>query len=333
MTTIRDVARAAGVSVATVSRVLNGKGPVREETRQRIREVAERLRYVPHGAARSLITRRTGVIGVVLPEVYGEFFSEILRGIDGAVRRARHHLLVSGSHDDRAELAAVLRSMRGRVDGLIVMSPDVDATVLDVNLPAGLPVVLLNSPLNDGGPDSIGIENRPGARAVVEHLLGHGYGRLALIAGPHSNHDAAERRAGYREALASAGIPADPDLEVEGGFTEESGYDAMRRLLDLPEPPRAVFAANDAMAIGALGALRAARVTVPDEVAIAGFDDIRMARYLDPPLTTVHVEIDGLGERACDRLLAALDADTRGPGRHERMPAALVVRASCGCGP
>src|SRR5205823_2546675 len=141
MVTIRDVAREAHVSVATVSRVFNGGGPVREETRRRIRDIATRLRYVPHGGARSLITSRTNTIGVLLPDLYGEFFSEVIRGIDLAARRSGFHVLISGFHSDRAEIEAVLRALRGRVDGLIVLSPDVDAQGLRRNLPETLPVV------------------------------------------------------------------------------------------------------------------------------------------------------------------------------------------------
>jgi LacI family transcriptional regulator len=142
--TIRDVAREAGVSVATVSRVFNNSGPVREDTRRRIDDVARRLRYIPNSAARTLSTRRTQTVGVVLPDLYGEFFSEVIRGIDQVVQESGWHLLVSSSHNERAEIEAALRAMRGRVDGLIVMSPDLDATTLSRNLPESLPVVLLN---------------------------------------------------------------------------------------------------------------------------------------------------------------------------------------------
>jgi LacI family transcriptional regulator len=135
--TIRDVARVAGVSVATVSRVFNDSGPVNEETRRRIREVASELRYVPNSAARSLITSRTNTLGVLLPDLYGEFFSEVIRGIDQTAQEHDYHLLVSSSHNDKAEMETALRAMRGRVDGVIVMSPDIDAQVLAANLPEG----------------------------------------------------------------------------------------------------------------------------------------------------------------------------------------------------
>jgi LacI family transcriptional regulator len=328
--TIKQVAHEAGVSVATVSRVLNDTGPVAEETRRRIRETAERLRYVPHGAARSLITNQTNAIGVLLPDIHGEFFSEVIRGIDIASRHHGYHLLVSSSHGNRGELEAVLRSTRGRVDGLIVMSPDLDAQTLKGNLPETLPIVTLN----DGGArapfDSISVDNFGGAQAMTRHLLALGHTRVAFIKGPPKNIDAAERLRGYRDAMRSAPAGWSAELEVNGGFTEETGYEAGVRTLALAPRPTAVFAGNDAMAIGVLSALRDARVSVPGEIALAGFDDIPISRFISPPLTTVKVCIAELGTRATDWLLRAIQAGPRRPRHHEILPTTLVVRNSCG---
>jgi LacI family transcriptional regulator len=330
--TIKDVAREAGVSIATVSRVLNNSGPVREETRRRIAEVARRLRYVPDGAARSLITRRTNTLGVLLPDLYGEFFSEVIRGVDRAARLNAYHLLVSCSHDDRAEIEAAVRAMRGRVDGLVVMSPDVDAAALAANLPEGLPVVLLNSAVEGGAYDSLAVDNYGGAYAMVRHLAGRGHRRIASITGSERNHDARERLRGYRAALRDAGLERRPEWELAGDFTESSGFEAARRLLELEPRPTAVFAANDSMAIGAICALRQGGLRVPQDVAVAGFDDIPIARYVDPPLTTVHVSISELGARAVERLLEAVTSKTRQRRRAETVPTTLVVRVSCGGG-
>lgn len=329
--TIREVAHAAGVSVATVSRVLNASGPVHAETARRVHEVVRRLRYVPHGGARSLITSRTHTIGVVLPDLYGEFFSEVLRGLDAAARRHRYHLLVSGTHADADELAALLRAMRGRVDGLVLMSPDVEAKTIAAHLPDALPVVLLNCATADGAVAAIGVDNHGGACAAVRHLVALGHRRVAHIAGAARNRDAQERRRGYRDALAEAGLDVPAGYEVAGDFSEAAGHAAVAHLLALEPPPTAVFAANDAMAVGALSALRAAGLRVPHDVALVGFDDIPLARYMDPPLTSVRVDIGALGARAFERLEAALrDAAARGPVAAERVPAVLVVRGSCG---
>ncbi|HEU0053312.1 MAG TPA: LacI family DNA-binding transcriptional regulator, partial [Longimicrobium sp.] len=230
--TIRDVAREAGVSVATVSRVLNGSGPVREETRERVWEVAKSLRYMPNEAARSLITRETRTLGVVLPDLYGEFFSEVIRGIDQGAQRERYHVLVSGSHDHWDEIAAAMRVMHRRVDGLIIMSPDIEAGQLRAALPPGLPAVLLNCAAQGREIAAINIDNRGGARAMVQHLAARGHRRLAFIQGPRGNHDASERLAGFREALAAAALPRRREWELAGDFTEEGGYRAIARLLE-----------------------------------------------------------------------------------------------------
>jgi LacI family transcriptional regulator len=328
MITIKDVARAAGVSVATVSRVQNGSALVKETTRRRVGEVAERMGYTPNGAARSLITSRTNTLGVLLPDLYGEFFSEVIRGIDQAAQRHGHHLLVSSSHDDRSAVETALRSMRGRVDGLIVMWPDLDEAGVP-SLPAGFPVVLLNAPFGPYGFDVITVANYDGAYAMVDHLLDLGHRRIAIIKGIEGNADAAERLRGYRGALASAGLGA-AAIEVAGLFDEASGFRAANELLRRQIRPSAIFAANDAMAIGALSALRQAGLRVPDDMALAGFDDIPMARYLDPPLSSVHVDISALGEHATLRLLAAVRSKEKHQPRAETLPTTLVLRRSCG---
>jgi LacI family transcriptional regulator len=335
---IKEVALKAGVSIATVSRVLNDKGPVAEATRSRILEAIERLRYVPHGAARSLITNQTDTIGVLLPDLYGEFFSEVIRGIDQAARRNGLHVLISGFHSDRAEIEAVLRALRGRVDGLIVLSPDVDAQTLRRNLPETLPVVLLNTRINgqtigEVNFDAINTDNHGGALAMVRHLVALGHRRIALIRGPEENVDARERLRGYRDALRALGIAAAEPLELSGDFSEESGYRAGQRLLTLNPRPTAVFAANDSMAIGCLFALRAAGVRVPEDVALAGFDDIPIARYLSPSLSSVHVPIAELGTRAMERLLHAVENKNEHERRRETVATTLVVRGSCGGAP
>jgi LacI family transcriptional regulator len=314
--------------VASVSRVVNEKGPIREETRFRIRRAIEKLRYAPHGAARSLITRKTHTLGVLLPDLFGEFFSELIRGMDVAARKSGYHLLVSGSHEDRFETQELLRAIRGRVDGLIAFSPELDARAFEENLPVGFPVVLLNGIIRKSGYSSILVDNYGGAFAMVRHLIRLGHRRIAFVTGPAGNHDASERLRGYREALGRlAGACA---LEIPGDFREEAGYRAVPRILRAKPSPTAVFAANDAMAIGLLCAFRERQLCVPEEMALAGFDDIPIARFITPPLTTVRVPIADLGSRAAARLLHALEGSNGRKGRQETLPTALVVRSSCG---
>ena len=324
------MAREAHVSVATVSRVFSGAGPVREETRRRIRDIATSLRYVPHEGARSLITSKTSTIGVLLPDLYGEFFSEVIRGIDLAAQQSDYHLIISSSHNDKAEIEGALRAMRGRVDGVIIMSPDLDAQALVANLPDSHPVVLLNCALRGAAFDSVNIDNTGGARAVVRHLISHGHRRIAIITGALRNLDGHERKVGYRTALRDAAIQRNAQWEMPGDFTEDSGYEATRSLLNLRSRPTAIFAANDSMAIGALSALRQAGVDVPGEVAVAGFDDIPIARHVSPSLTSVHVPIAELGERATEKLIDALGAGDRHVRRRDVLSTTLVIRSSCG---
>jgi LacI family transcriptional regulator len=323
--TIRDVAAKAGVSVATVSRVFNRKGPIREDTIRRVRDVAEEMQYVPHAGARSLSTRSTRTIGVVLPDLHGEFFSEVIRGIDLAARQNGYHLLLSGSHSDREEMRAVVHAVRGLVDGLIVMSPDLEPSALLADLPTGVDVVMLNSRV-DGRP-SITIDNSGGAREVVRHLRSLGHERIAFIAGPPHNADAEQRRRGFRTETRASGIES---IELPGDFTETSGHAAGQKILDQSPRPTAVFAANDSMALGALSAFREAGLRVPEDIAIVGFDDIPIARFLTPPLTTVRVEIAELGRRAVNHVVNALAKGGDGAKKRDVIRTTLVVRESCG---
>ncbi len=322
--TIKDVARVAQVSVATVSRALNGHGNVAEEVRNRVFAAARELRYTPHAAARSLSSRRTQTLGVVLPDLHGEFFSELMRGIDQAAREHGLHLLVSSYHGDPEEQGAALRAMRGRVDGLLVMSPYMEAPAV---LDDSLPMVLINSQCQGESVAALGVDNYGGAFAMVEHLVMCGHRRIAFIAGPAGNFDAHERLRGYREALKRFA----PDAEswvVPGDFDEASGHRAGLALLDAAQRPDAVFAANDMMALGCLFAFAHAGVQVPEDVALAGFDDIPMARYVHPSLSTVRGNLSELGARAARMLIARLAEGVVVAPQPQALTPELIVRES-----
>lgn len=325
--TIRDVAREARVSVATVSRALNGTGNVAEAVRVRVLEAATRLRYTPHAAARSLSSRRTQTLGVVLPDLHGEFFSELVRGIDLVARQHGLHLLVSSYHGHPDEQGAALRAMRGRVDGLLVLAPFADEATLKAiagSLSPLLPAVLINAGRDVPGYAALRVDNHGGAMAMVEHLAERGRGAIAFIAGPADNVEAQERQRGYVDALARH-RPGQPPWIVEGDFSEASGHRAAQVLL-AATPPQAVFAANDMMALGCMFALAERGVRVPGEIAVAGFDDIPLARYVRPSLTTMQVDIAALGSRAARRLLAQMHGEPD-PGDDTVRPQ-LVVRDS-----
>lgn len=322
--TIRDVGRAAGVSVATVSRALNGSESVTLETRARVQRVAKELDFVPHAGAQSLSLQRTDTIGVILPDLHGEYFSELIRGLDLGARNCRRNLLLSASHGDISEAIGALRTMRSRVDGLVVMSPFTDGDLLVDAVNGAVPLVLLSTRASAGADAAFGVDNRAGAAAVTRHLLDEGHRPIAFIGGPADNLDAQERLRGFREAHVEARVKPGPVLR--GNFREESGFSAGLLLLQ-KRLPDAVFAANDAMALGCLQALREAGVRIPEDVALAGFDDIPLARFLDPPLTTAGVRIAEIGRQAVECCVGLGEGRATAPTQNLFAPT-LVVRAS-----
>ena len=325
--TIRDVARLAQVSVATVSRALNGQQNVARGVRERVLEAARELRYVPHHAARSLSSRRTRTIGVILPDLHGEFFSELMRGIDAVARERDQLLLVSSYRRDPHELGVAIRAMRGRVDGMVVLAPFVDTTPLTQDIGNTQAAVLLNTDFTEVGVGTVALDNRGGARSMVEHLAKQGYRRIAFIAGPQDHFDAGERLQGYRDALADV-LPDTAPMVLEGNFDESGGYDAGRAIAAMApgERPDAVFAGNDMMAIGCLCAFHEAKLRVPEDIAVAGFDDIPLARYVHPTLTTMAVDIADMGGLALRTLLAGREPDA--PREVRRVHTHLVERDS-----
>ena len=327
--TIKDVAREAKVSVASVSRVLNGSTAVTEATRKNVLNVVERMRYVPNVGARYLSTKQTNTIGVVLPDLYGEFFSELIRGIDAAARERNLHLLVSSAHGNAEEAASVVRAMSGRVDGLIVMSPHVGASFLASNLPQSLPTVLLNTKINSTTYSSINVDNYSGAFAMMRHLVENGYKRIAMISGPENNFEAQERLRGYQDALTQY-LPKQATQILKGDFSEESGYRAGRQLQSLAVQPEAIFAANDMMAIGCLFALTEAGISVPNQIALVGFDDIPIARFVSPPLTTVRVRMAEMGGRALEQLAFVIENPKMTKQIDLVVKTELIIRNSCG---
>ena len=330
--TIHDVAREAKVSIATVSRVLNGNPTVRDETRERVQEVIRRLRYVPHGGARSLIKRETRTIGVLLPDMFGEFFSEVIRGLDQVARQRHYSLLVTCTHGEPQSAEAMVRIMHGKVDGLVVLSSDIEMYAPLKELLRRTPVVFLNHVQGPGADqfDSISVDNHSGAMAMTRYLMGLGHERIVFVKGPDGNGDADERLQGYREAMKGQPGDAPNFMEISGDFSEGSGYQATGRIVQMEPRPTAIFAANDAMAIGILCALKERGIRVPEDISLAGFDDIPMVRYLSPPLSSIRTPIPELGSGAAERLLAMIEAGGAIRPRQQTLEVLLVARASTG---
>lgn len=318
MVTIREVARAAGVSVATASRALNGLASVTPETRAKIEAAAGELDYVPHSGARSLTKRRTDTIGVILPDLYGEFFSEIIRGIDQVVQSATKHLLLANMHGNAEETLLAIRAMRGRVDGLLVMPPDSNAETIAARLVGEIPTVLLGARPSEGTSPFVAVDNYAGARLATEHLIERGARQLVHIAGPVTNHDALERARAFRDVVRERLNIGDPKV-IPGDFRETGGRGAADRVLRDHADCDAVFAANDLMAVEFMSAMREAGVAIGTDLMVAGFDDIPLARYVVPQLTSVHSDVLRLGQAAAE-LMLRLSCEDGDPG-----PTGLVI--------
>jgi LacI family transcriptional regulator len=343
--TLYDVARVAGVSTATVSRVVHGQDKVRDSTRARVLEVIDQLGYVPDSAAQSLSRRRKNVIGLVCVERQSSrqqydiesmsllFYDEILRGVESRIRHHKWSLLITYLEEaGDADLPRLL-SLSGQVDGLLIGEGIVPSEYV-ARLAKRLPVVVIAGSPGERAADVVTADNRAGAAALVRHLIeDHGRRRLYHVDGPVTAPDARERRLALSEVLA-----ANPHCQLvgssQGFFTVASGEEAGEKLLALrgEEMPDAVICANDQMAIGVLEAFAKAGVHVPEQVAVVGFDDIFPGSLYDPPLTTVHQPIRLLGERAAARLLDRISRRGLRP-KVELLPTELVLRSSCGCPP
>lgn len=330
--TIYTVAQKAGVSISTVSRVLNDHPLVKPETKARVLQAVDALGYQPRASARSLALNSTETIALIFPRVSGPFFSEIIQGAEIEARQNQYHLLIYSVHTPR-DNERLLRFLSAKVDGMILAASCVSALYVRELQQQGIPFVLLGREKEGIVADSIMPDNRQGAYEIVTHLLDHHlYRRIAFVGQTQYPAQGHARYEGFCQALQRAGLPLDETLVVQGDFDESSGHRAMMELLDLSLPPQAVFFANDQMALGALAAAREKRAFVPDDVAIVGFDDIQMATYVQPALTTVRQEIRLQGVLAVQRLLQRIDH----PDLETEtvvLPTQVVVRRSCGCVP
>ncbi|MFZ6029827.1 MAG: LacI family DNA-binding transcriptional regulator [Chloroflexota bacterium] len=329
--TIYTIAAKAGVSIATVSRALNNGPRISEETRQRILQIARELGYQPSASARSLALNRTEALALILPQISGPYYSEFIRGAESVTRAHHYHLLIYSSFDVDQE-DALLRFLPTRTDGIIVGTYASQNAYIRRLYDRKFPFLLLGHPAPEGCTIStVRPDNEAGAYRLTRHLIErHGFRQIAFICGPDYRTHSRERQDGYRRALLESGLPLLPQYVAEGDFSEASGYAAAQQLLDLRDAPQAIFAGNDQMAIGVLAAINQCGLRVPEDLAVVGFDDIPAARYLQPSLTTVDLEIFDQGVKAIDLLLAHI-CDPAAPVQEIVIPTTLVVRRSCGC--
>lgn len=331
--TLEGIAKVAGVSRSTVSRVINEEPNVREDVRERVWRVVEELSYHPNAAARSLARHHSQILGVVIPQavtfIFGDpFFPTLLQGISDAASEKDYHLMLSMLSERSAEKDFYRRALRSRMlDGVLISSALFDDPMIPQLIKDHTPFVVVGRTPQYPEVSYVDVDNRHGGQTATAHLIRQGRRRIAVITGPLRTIPSTDRLDGYQLALTEAGLPVDKSLIAEGDFTEVGGYVAMQKLL--PEKPDAVFASSDLMALGALRAMRQVGICVPDDIALIGFDDAQVAAYMEPPLTTIRQPVYTLGATAFGLLLQLLESDTHDPLR-TILPIELVVRRSCG---
>jgi LacI family transcriptional regulator len=328
--TIRDVARRAGVSVATVSRYINQTVPVSEDTSRRVREAMAQLNFAPHSAARKLATRRSFTLGLLLTDMHNDFFGPLLSGIEAYAAQADYDLLVSSSHRSGSRKEFPLGPHN--TDGLLVFAGSLSENGLANFYAMDFPLVLIHqTPPAGMAIPCVTVENKAASRKVVEHLIeAHDRRRIVYLSGPSDQEDSHWREIGYRAALEAHGIPFDPALVATGDFDRHVARASLRELLAHSLEIDAVFAGDDEAAVGVLEALKEAGKRVPEDVAVVGFDDQRMAAYLTPPLTTVRAPTEEVGRIAAQQLVQLIHNDPT--EELTLLPTEIVLRHSCGCG-
>jgi LacI family transcriptional regulator len=333
--TIRDVARLASVSVATVSNVLNSTRSVAAETRERVLKAVDALGYAPHAAARSMRGRGSGLLGLIVADITNPFFTALVHAIERAANARGYAVLLCNSDEDLEREQRHLQLLRTqRVDGIILAATGHASSGRAAALSRlRAPVVLVDRGFTEFGLDAVILDNRQAALAATRHILEFGHQRIAMIGGPTTVSTGAERLAGYREALLEAGVAYEARWVHDAGFREEPAYDAACAMLAAGERPTAIFAANNLIAIGVMRAIADARLRCPQDVSVVSIDDFAWATAFRPRMTTVAQPVAQMGETAVRLLLDRIDGTAPAEARTERMAPMLVVRDSCTAAP
>ncbi|MCF6093790.1 LacI family transcriptional regulator [Microaerobacter geothermalis] len=310
MATIKDVARLAGVSVSTVSRVLNKSGYVNEETETKVLRAIEQLQYKPSQIARGLVSRKTKTLGLILPDITNPFFPELARAVEDTAQRHEYTVILCNSDNQLQKEEKYFQLLQEKcVDGIIIAG-EVNSKYMSNIIANGTPIVVVDGRMEDSPVHSIYTNNRFGGKLAVHHLVSQGYKQIAHIRGPIGTSSADDRYEAYKEALEELKIPYQSILVQPGDFRAESGYEAMKRLLALANPPDAVFAANDLMALGALEAIAEAELNVPGDIGVVGFDGIPLTKVVQPKLTTIQQPIYEMGVLAAESLIKHIHQPT-----------------------
>ncbi|EKN3600495.1 ribose operon transcriptional repressor RbsR [Yersinia enterocolitica] len=309
MATMKDVARLAGVSTSTVSHVINKNRFVSDPIRDKVLAAIKQLNYAPSALARSLKLNETRTIGMLVTASSNPFYAEVVRGVERSCYERGYSLILCNTEGDIDRMSRSIETlMQKRVDGLLLMCTESHRPSQDIlRCYPSLPIIMMDWAPFEGVNDVIQDNSLLGGEMATSYLIARGYTRIACIAGPQDKTPAKERLQGFRQAMDRAGLPVLPDYEVASDFEFGGGLVAMKQLLALPQPPEAVFTSNDAMAVGVYQALHQAGLSIPQDMAVIGYDDIEIAQYMAPPLTTIHQPKDDLGELAIDTLIHRLN--------------------------
>lgn len=332
--TLKQIAAELGVSVMTVSRALNNQDNVEEKTKKRIVETAQKMGYTPNKVAKSLVSKRTYTIGVVIPEISHTFFAQVISGIENVTYKMNYQLLLTNSAEKaERERKALETLLAQQVDGILISCSEEtnDYSHLKKIIDSGKPLVFFDRCFEGLGASTVSVDDREGSQKMTQHMIDHGYKKFAYLRGPEIS-IGKERLVGFLDALKENKLEINDKWIVESGFQEKGGYKAMKQILELPgdDIPRAVLAANDPAAIGAMEAIEEFGYSIPEDIAICGFSDDIRARLLKCPLTTVFQPSESIGRKAAEKLIKVIE-DKREPIENIDLLTDLVIRQSCGC--
>ncbi len=329
--TIKQIAEKANVSIATVSRALNNDFRVTIETREKVLRISKELNYKPNLAARNFVKKTSNSIGLILPDISDEFFTDIIRGVDEITYKNGYYTMVSSSHKHRTLADSIKTfSQTGLVGGIILLMSDMSDEIKNILEDTKIPMVLIGDSKKDYNFDMVSIDNYQGAFSATEYLIKKKkYKKIAHITGPANNYDALLRKKGFIDACKKNGVRINKSFIVDGNYTIDSGYHAFIQLYGLQEKPEAIFAANDMMALGCYDAANFFNVKIPDDISLMGFDDIFISKYLNPALTTVRVQIEEVGKTAAKLLIERLMESNGKAHSLVKIPTELIIRNSC----
>ncbi len=328
--TIKELALKCGVSTATVSRAMNDDPSVKKTTKDKVLSFAKKLNYNPNLLARSFVTKKSNIIGLVMPDIFGEFFMEIIHGVDEVCYLNKYYTMVSSSHGKRSTAEAIVDFMsKGIVGGIILMTPAINDEIRKILRLNQLPTVVISGKRDFDRCDSISIDNYNGAYSLIDYLINSKkIKKIGHISGPLNNNDAVQRQRGYLNALEDNSVKVNKNWIIEGDFTTFGGQAASTKLLKMQDRPEVIFAANDMMAIGCYVTARELNLKIPTDFGVVGFDDIFVSQFLNPRLTTTHIPSYDLGKEAATTLIKRMNKPEKNKFEHIIVPTELIIGGS-----